>query len=141
MSREYQRRIRGSNSQRRDKELTIRLTDEERQSVRTIAGGSGTNMADFVRRRLLDAGATVQMSEGRHLVKREKVSGVDPALMRQLAGIGSNLNQIARAVNRQALQSQTIQVIEVLAVLLVIERQISALCNATSSRFGDDHAH
>lgn len=141
MSHEYKRRFRGSNSQRRDKELTIRLTAEERQIVRAIAAVSGTNMADFVRRRLLDAGATVQVPDSRPLLNRVKVSAVDPALMRQLASIGSNLNQIARAVNRQALQSQTMQVIELLAVLSVIERQISVLRSAPLSNSGDEHAY
>jgi hypothetical protein len=141
MSHEYQRRFRGPKSVRRDKELKIRLTSEELESVRAIAAASGMHMADFVRRRLLDAGAKVQMTDSRPSIQRGTVSTADPALVRQVASIGSNLNQIARTVNRQALQSQTIQVVEMLAILLAIERQVSELCRTPFSRSRGAHAH
>lgn len=141
MSNEYRRRFRGLKSVRRDKELTIRLTSEELESVRAIAAEADMPMADLARRRLLDTGAKVQVTDSRPSVKRETVSTVDLALVRQVASIGSNLNQIARAANRQSLQSQTIQVVEMLAILLAIERQVSELCRTPIGRSRGAHAH
>ena len=54
-------------------------------------------------------------------------SSFDPALMRQLAAIGSNLNQLARATNRGAVDGNLVQSVELLCALLVIERELGAL--------------
>ena len=141
MSDLYKRRFRDPKSARRDKELTIRLTREELESVRNIAAVGGVHMADLVRRRLLDSGASVQLTDSRPTLSRVPFSTIDPALIRQLASIGSNLNQIARAVNKRALQSETIDVIQLLAEMLSIERQLSELCGAGSSLARGPYAH
>jgi len=133
MSDTYRKRFRGSKSVRRDKELTIRLTLEELENVRAIAASSGVHMADLVRRRLLDTGARIQLTESRPTLSREPVSTIDPALIRHVASIGSNLNQIARAVNRSALQSETIDVIRLLAAMLAVERHLGELSGTGSS--------
>jgi hypothetical protein len=133
MSDTYRKRFRGSKSVRRDKELTIRLTAEELENVRSIAASNGVHMADLVRRRLLDTGAMVQLTESRPTLSREPVSTINSELIRHVASIGSNLNQIARAINRCALQSETIDVIRFLAAMLAIERQLGELCGAGSS--------
>jgi hypothetical protein len=49
---------------------------------------------------------------------------VDPVLLRQLAGIGNNLNQIARVVNTKG---QAIDRVHIVAGLAAIERQIALL--------------
>lgn len=54
-------------------------------------------------------------------------SSLDPALMFQLAAIGSNLNQLARATNRGAVDGNLVQAVELLCALLVIERELGAL--------------
>lgn len=141
MSDTYKRRFRGPKSVRRDKELTIRLTLEELDSVRAIAASSGVHMADLVRRLLLDTGARVLLTDSRPALSREPVSTIDPNLIRQVANIGCNLNQIARAVNKRALQSETIDVIRLLAEMLAIERQLGELCCAGSSQAKGKHAH
>ena len=48
---------------------------------------------------------------------------VDPRLVRQLAGIGSNLNQLARAANRQKLVWR----LDLIAYLIDVERALRAL--------------
>ena len=54
--------------------------------------------------------------------KQSKVIEVDPKLLRQLAGIGNNLNQIARLVNQQSKTSSAIDRIAIITALSGIER-------------------
>ena len=55
--------------------------------------------------------------------KRRPVPVADPALLRQLAGIGNNLNQLARWANGR----KPIETIEVAAALTAIARELEAL--------------
>lgn len=137
----YRPRLRSLASARRDKELSIRFTIDELESVRTVAAAAGLSMADFVRRRLMEVGANTQITDSRPVVKRSAGRAADAALVRQVAGIGSNLNQIARAVNKQALQSQIIDVVELLVVLLAMERQVGEICMTSFGRSRGTHAH
>jgi len=54
---------------------------------------------------------------------------VDPVLLRQLAGIGNNLNQIARVVNTKG---QPIDRVQIVAGLAAVERQLQVLRQAYS---------
>lgn len=128
MNEHYKKRHRGPQAARRDKEISIRLTSAEAACVRAIAKSTGSNMADLIRTRLLSAGAVLE-PVGRHPVAGKALSNKgDPELARQVARLGSNLNQIARAVNRQAGQASHIDVIKLLAIMLAIEQQVSQLC-------------
>lgn len=49
---------------------------------------------------------------------------VDPLLLRQLVGIGNNLNQIARSANRKG---EPLDRVQIVAALNGIEREIAAL--------------
>ena len=62
----------------------------------------------------------------------------DPALLRSLAAMGSNLNQIARAVNTGAIAGDLIQAIELLVVLRAMEREFAVL---VASNTGSTDAH
>ncbi|PYE84199.1 mobilization protein MobC [Phyllobacterium leguminum] len=61
--------------------------------------------------------------EGTRPMKRNRVE-VDPALVRQLAQIGNNLNQLARWANRD---KRAVEALAVIARLVEIEREIVAL--------------
>lgn len=50
---------------------------------------------------------------------------VDPALLRQLAGIGNNINQIARRVNSG--EWGAVDRVAVIAALSAVERELSEL--------------
>ncbi|WOE87211.1 plasmid mobilization relaxosome protein MobC [Aeromonas veronii] len=58
---------------------------------------------------------------------RDSSHDADPVLMRQLAGMSNNLNQIARALNECRLIGAPVQVVEVLALLRSIEGQAAHL--------------
>jgi hypothetical protein len=59
--------------------------------------------------------------------KLGSASGVDPVLLCNLAGIGNNLNQLARAVNVGALTGNYCSSLYVLAELRALEQQIGCL--------------
>jgi hypothetical protein len=68
--------------------------------------------------------------------KREvikKFIKIDPVFVRELARIGSNLNQIARQINHVAAASQTIDMVSVLVALQAIQTELH---NALHSRRG-----
>jgi len=58
--------------------------------------------------------------------KRRPVPVADPALLRQLAAIGNNLNQVARWTNRQ----EPIDALAVSAALVAISRELEAIRHA-----------
>ena len=100
---------------KRQKEIKIRLTDEEHQALldRCTKG----SLASWMRESCLNEKRT----------KQSKVIEVDPKLLRQLAGIGNNLNQIARSVNQESKANSAIDRIAIITALSGIERELQRL--------------
>jgi hypothetical protein len=63
--------------------------------------------------------------------KQSRIVEVDPQLLRQLAGIGNNLNQIARIINQQSKTDTPLDRVAVITALSGIERELQ--------RLNDDH--
>jgi hypothetical protein len=101
------------NKVKRGKSVKIRVTESEFQGLKDRCDGAA--LAPWMRETCL----------GERTLKRANVPKVDPALLRQLSGIGNNLNQIARVVNTQ--RHDMVNVIQVLVQLLALERQFSQL--------------
>ena len=74
--------------------VKVRCTDDERQAWQKKAADHGITISDLLRR-----GA--DMPTGRPKVRpiKRKIVELDPVTVRQLAGIGNNINQLAKAVN------------------------------------------
>jgi hypothetical protein len=104
---------------KRQKEIKIRLTDEEHQAL--LDRCNTASLASWMRETCLSEKRT----------KQSKVVEVDPQLLRQLAGIGNNLNQIARIINQQSKTNEAIDRIAVITALSGIERELQ--------RLHDDH--
>lgn len=102
---------------KRQKEIKIRLTDEEHQAL--LDRCTTASLASWMRETCLSEKRT----------KQSKVIEVDPKLLRQLAGIGNNLNQIARLVNQQSKTSSAIDRIAIITALSGIERELQRLHN------------
>ena len=104
---------------KRQKEIKIRLTDEEHKNL--LDRCNTASLASWMRETCLSEKRT----------KQSKVVEIDPQLLRQLAGIGNNLNQIARIINQQSKTNEAIDRIAVITALSGIERELQ--------RLHDDH--
>lgn len=104
---------------KRTKEIKIRLTEEEHQAL--LNRCTKASLATWIRETCL----------GEKQTKQSKVIEVDPKLLRQLAGIGNNLNQIARLVNQHSKQDSVLDRIAIITALSSIERELQ--------RLNDDH--
>ncbi len=110
--------------------VPLRLPKSLIDAARNEAEATGVTLSDAVRARI--ASSAVKLL-GKPRVRRrvalppDRVQRADPALVRQVAAIGSNLNQIARAANISALNGAPIQVIPLLTQLCAIERQLIRL--------------
>jgi hypothetical protein len=102
---------------KREKWIHVRLSADERDSWHKLADAEGVSLADFVRMRVGEAQLSNQRAPTRQAVKR-----VDPELIRQIARVGANVNQIARWANFYKAEADAEQV---LAALIVIERDLA----------------
>lgn len=93
--------------------IEIRTTPEEKQRWQAIAENKGVSLSELVRSAL----------GGQRLRKRRDPPKVDPDLLRELARIGNNLNQIAHASNRR----HPVPAAALLMRLIEIDRELSAL--------------
>ena len=99
---------------KRLRSIKIRVSDAELERLREICPKA--QLAEWMREQCL---GVVQPQ------RRTPAPTVDPALLRQLAGIGNNLNQIARRINASPLT--TLDKVEYLAALAAVARELEGL--------------
>ena len=104
---------------KRDKWVHVKVSESEKDSWNRLAESSGLTLADLIRQQL---GAADMVH--REPVKKRRIKRVDPALIRELAKIGNNLNQIARWANTHKSEADAVAV---LRALLSVERQLSGI--------------
>ncbi|MBJ5895227.1 plasmid mobilization relaxosome protein MobC [Salmonella enterica subsp. enterica serovar Rissen] len=92
----------------------MRLTETEHQ--RLLDRCDRTHLAEWLR----------QLGLGEHTSRRRRVPEVAPELLRQVSGIGNNLNQIARRLNQLDGLNPTERV-SLLAVLNSLDRNLGEL--------------
>jgi len=97
----------------REREIKIRVSDDEYDDLQRR--NSKARLAEWMR----------DVCLAQHEVKRFNVAPCDPALLRQLAGIGNNLNQIARATNSD--DWKAVDRIQVVSALRAIEQELKNL--------------
>lgn len=93
--------------------IEIRTTLEEKRRWQQIAENKGVSLSELVR----------SVLGGQRLRKRREPPKVDPDLLRELARMGNNLNQLARAANRR----RPVPAAALLVRLIEIDRELSAL--------------
>lgn len=104
----------GVRMDKRTKEIKIRVTDSEHQ--RLLDRCDRTHLAEWLR----------QLGLGEHTSRKRRMPEVAPELLRQVSGVGNNLNQIARRLNQlEGLNSQ--QCVSLLALLNSLDRQLGEL--------------
>ena len=100
--------------------IHVLLMPEERLAWQSMAQEAGLCLADFIRQRV---GKPI-LQHSRPARKRRELPVADPKLIRQLAWLGNNLNQIARRVNERNITG-----LEILVRLAVIERDLKKILN------------
>lgn len=102
--------------EKRGRTLKVRVTEAEAERLKAEAEEAGISVSELVRKRSLG-------QEVRQKRKPRKVVHVaDPELVRQVARIGNNLNQIARRVNGLGrIEADALQ------ALISIDRQLRKL--------------
>lgn len=102
---------------KREKIIKIRVSAKEFETLKWRS--TKPQLAEWMRETCLNDGQgdLVDMMQG--------PDPVDPALLRQLAGIGNNLNQLARRVNTGDWGAS--DRVQVVAALNAIERELAAL--------------
>ncbi|MFI0396949.1 MobC family plasmid mobilization relaxosome protein [Paracoccus jiaweipingae] len=91
--------------------IKLRASSAERARWQALAVARGVSLSELIRSRL----------DGTRLRSRREAPPVAPDLLRELARIGNNLNQLARAANRRE------PVTALLARLIEIDRELALL--------------
>jgi len=100
--------------EKRTKEIKIRLTETEHQ--RLLERCDRTHLAEWLR----------QLGLGEHTSRKRRLPEVSPELLRQVSGMGNNLNQIARRLNQSDSLTPSERVL-LLSILNSLDRQLSEL--------------
>ena len=101
--------------------VVIRVHPEERDLLKLNAGIHGISVSDYVRQTCLGLRLRRTPEERRRL--------------RELARIGSNLNQIARWANTY---KESLEAVEILAALTSLERQIENFALGATGETGEE---
>ena len=107
--------------EKQTKEIKIRLTETEHQ--RLLDRCDRTYLAEWLR----------QLGLGEYTSRKRRVPDVAPELLRQVSGIGNNLNQIARRLNQTDSLTPSERV-SLLAVLNSLDRQLGDLLEQNRDR-------
>lgn len=119
--------------------VPIRLPQDFVDRIDDEAKRNGSSRSDVLRMRIDSAEKPIETTGKPTPQKRErlsKASRADPQLLMQLSRIGSNLNQLARSVNLNAINGKKTDAIAVLIQLEGIERLLRRL----SAQHGGEHA-
>lgn len=108
----------------RNKWIHVKVSEKERDQWQALAEERELTVADLIRQ---SVGLEVLGMEPKR--KSRPVRRTDPALIRQLARIGNNLNQIARWANTYKSDAEAEAVIQ---ALLSIERLLFSYCPGQS---------
>ncbi|WP_458401086.1 plasmid mobilization protein [Mailhella sp.] len=95
------------NKERRSAWIKMRVTPDEKKLIESKASAQGQTVTDFLRQRALDY--------------RLRQSPLEKERIRQLARIGSNMNQIARWANTYKKRAEAV---EVITRLILLEREL-----------------
>jgi len=111
-------------SEKRSKMLTMWVTDDEHR--RLLERCDGKQLAAWMRQTCL----------GEKPARAGRLPSISPALLRQLAGMGNNLNQIARKVNTGGHTGY--DRVQIVATLMAIDAGLEQLRHAVMEKGPDD---
>lgn len=117
--------------------VTVRLPESVLALLQSETSDRFT-LSDALRNRL-NLGTVEPLFKRRPSMRKPKpdvvggVSRADPLLIRQLAAIGSNVNQVARTLNTHVVAGTSVSQIELLVVLANIDKSLSTLTSAAET--------
>lgn len=103
--------------------LQIRIDDDIKENWLLKAKEQGTTLTELI----------ITAVDGTKVKRRKRVN-VDPALIRQLARLGNNLNQIAKWANRYKADANALAII---AELINIDREIAGITRVIEAKNAD----
>lgn len=109
---------------KRTRFLGVRVTDVEYQQL--LERCDGRQLAAWMRQTCLDT----------RPARSSRLPSIDPVLLRQLAGMGNNLNQIARKINGG--QWSGADRVQVVAALMAIDAGLERLRHTVRENGSDD---
>ena len=109
---------------KRTRFLGVRVTEQEYQQLQERC--DGRQLAAWMRQTCLDA----------RPARSSRLPSIDPVLLRQLAGMGNNLNQIARKINGG--QWSGADRVQVVAALMAIDAGLERLRHTVRENGGVD---
>lgn len=126
--------------EQRDARLAFRLPPSVADRWRAAARAAGVSLSDWLRAQIDESQRTGIAPPGRRT--RRNYTPADPELLRQLAWIGNNINQLARRANA----TRAIDAVSILAELASLRSVLSSLlpsaaAQAAQQRSGEPDAH
>ena len=105
--------------------ISARLPAALARSLLAEAEDLNLTLSEVLRLKLSDADRSIVVTERKVQKVRREYTPADPDLLRQIAIIGNNLNQIARTLNKAKLTGTPVDLIQNLSVLTVIEQELN----------------
>lgn len=109
----------------RTAKISARLPASLASSLLAEAENLNLTLSDVLRLKLSDADRSIVVTERKVQKARREYTQADPDLLRQIAIIGNNLNQIARTLNKSKMVGSPIDLIANLSVLTAIEQELN----------------
>jgi len=116
----------------RTTKISARLPASLASSLLAEAENLNLTLSDVLRLKLSDADRSIVVTERKVQKVRREYTQADPDLLRQIAIIGNNLNQIARTLNKAKLTGTPVDLIKNIAVLTAIEQELNKFLPANS---------
>jgi len=112
---------------KREREIKLRLSNDEHELISKMANGKP--VASFIREYCLSADNEYFAKVAK--ANRAKINRltVNPELLRQLAGVGNNVNQISRNLNGLLRAGNSVDLIKLAIILKDIERHLKEIKN------------
>ena len=105
--------------------ISARLPAALASSLLAEAEDLNLTLSEVLRLKLSDADRSIVVTERKVQKVRREYTQADPDLLRQIAIIGNNLNQIARTLNKAKLTGTPVDLIQNLSVLTAIEQELN----------------
>ena len=112
--------------------ISARLPAALASSLLAEAEDLNLTLSEVLRLKLSDADRSIVVTERKVQKVRREYTPADPDLLRQIAIIGNNLNQIARTLNKAKLTGTPVDLIKNIAVLTAIEQELNKFLPANS---------